>query len=294
MSQKTVSRAQRKKQKRNAALAAKRQAELRRRRLIASVVLALAALGIVVLVALMVLRERKPAEPALEIEAKGSQFTPGEGLMCPEPVRKPERAHEYPGPPRPYIDPQRRYVAKMEIYTFGVITVELLAKEAPWAVNNFVFLACDGFYESSKFVRLVDTPQMKILQGGDSINQDGTGHPYGGVGFKDELEVAKREGYRRGMLAMANSGPDTNGSQFFFVVQDSLIPPNYTVFGKIIDGIDVLDRAFDVGTPAINGDGIPARDLYLSWVTIEEDPPSGRSLGSSSPAPAPSEPQPYG
>lgn len=266
------SKTQRKKSRRRQAEEARRKAQLRRRRNIALAVAALAVAGTVVL-GVMIAGRAKKQEPKAELAPEPTVFTPGPGKMCPVPeVTKP--AQEYPGPPPPMIDPQRRYIASINVYTYGVVKVELLAKESPWAVNSFVFLSCEGHYTGSKFIRLVDTPSMKILQGGDGLRNDGTGNPYGS-GFRDELEVAQREGYRRGMLAMANSGPDTNGSQFFFVIQDSVgIPPNYTVFGKVIEGMEYLDRAFSVGTPAANGDGEPARNLYIEWVTIEEDPPS--------------------
>ncbi len=264
---------QRKKARKRQAEIARRKAQLRRRRLVSASVLGVSVLA-AVLVGMVVVARNGGEEKAKELAPQPTGFAPGPGKMCLEPdVETPAR--EYPGPPPPVIDPARRYIANINIYTYGVVKVELLAKEAPWAVNSFVFLACDGQYASSMFIRLVDTPHMKILQGGDGLRNDGTGHPYGGAGFPDELEVAKREGYRRGMLAMANSGPDTNGSQFFFVIQDSPgIPPNYTVFGRVIEGMEHLDRVFQVGTPAANGDGQPARNVYIEWVTIEEDPPS--------------------
>ncbi|MER3454890.1 MAG: hypothetical protein C4318_07035 [Acidimicrobiia bacterium] len=266
------SKTQRKKTRRRQAEEARKKAQLRRRQTIALVVVGIAVAGSVVLGAMIAGRSSKKESKA-ELAPEPATFTPGPGKMCPVPeVTNPPR--EYPGPPPPMIDPQRRYIASINIYTFGVVKVELLAKEAPWAANSFVFLSCEGHYTGSRFIRLVNTPSMKILQGGDGLKNDGTGNPYG-TGFRDELEVAKREGYRRGMLAMANSGPDTNGSQFFFVIQDSVgIPPNYTVFGKVIEGMEYLDQAFSVGTPAANGDGQPARDLYIEWVTIQEDPPS--------------------
>ncbi len=265
---------QRKKSRKQQAVEARRKARLRRRRNIAIAIGGLAVVGVVILGAILI-SGRKSENEAPEIAPQRAAFTPGPGKMCPQPdVTSPSR--EYPGPPPPMIDPARRYTAWINIFTYGVVKVELLAKEAPWAVNSFVFLACEGHYTGSKFIRLVDTPSMKILQGGDGLRNDGTGNPYGRAGFPDELEVAKREGYRRGMLAMANYGvPDSNGSQFFFVVQDSVgIPPNYTVFGKVIEGMEHLDRAFSVGTAAANGDGEPSRNLYIEWVAIYEDPPS--------------------
>lgn len=266
------SKTQRKKDRRQQAAAARRKARLRRRRNVVLGVGGALLVGLVVLSGIAITRT-DGGEKEAELAPDPVVFTAGPGKMCPV-AEVTKVGQEYPGPPPPMIDPQRRYVASMNIYTYGVVKVELLAKESPWAVNSFVFLTCEGHYAGTRFIRLVDTPHMKILQGGDGLVGDGTGHPYG-TGFRDELDVAKREGYRRGMVAMANSGPDTNGSQFFFVIQDSPgIPPNYTVFGRVIEGMDYLDRAFSVGTPAANGDGQPARDTYIEWATIEEDPPS--------------------
>lgn len=106
--------------------------------------------------------------------------------------------------------------------------------EATKAASNFVFLAKDGFYDNLIFHRVV--PGF-VIQGGDPLG-NGTGDP--GYKFPDEPVTKK---YDRGIVAMANSGPNTNGSQFFIVLEDQpSLPPKYTIFGKVIAGLDVIDK----------------------------------------------------
>ena len=119
------------------------------------------------------------------------------------------------------------------------MTAELFAKDAPQTVNNFVFLARDGFYDGVIFHRVI--PGF-MIQGGDPT---GTGR--GGPGYKFEDEPVSQR-YERGILAMANAGPNTNGSQFFVMHADYGLPPNYTIFGKLTGGEDV--RRQDRRAPA--------------------------------------------
>ena len=116
----------------------------------------------------------------------------------------------------------------------GQFKIELFGKDAPKAVSNFIFLARDGFYDGLTFHR---RDEGFVIQGGDPAG-DGTGGP--GYHFEDEL-VTKN--YDRGIIAMANSGKDTNGSQFFIMLADNTdLPKNYTIFGKVTEGIDVIDK----------------------------------------------------
>jgi cyclophilin family peptidyl-prolyl cis-trans isomerase len=114
----------------------------------------------------------------------------------------------------------------------GVIEFEILP-EAPMAASNFIFLAGDGFYDGLNFHRVV--PGF-VIQGGDPVG-NGTGGP--GYQFADEQVTRK---YDQGIVAMANSGPDTNGSQFFIMLENNQLPPSYTIFGKVIKGQDVVDQ----------------------------------------------------
>lgn len=114
----------------------------------------------------------------------------------------------------------------------GTIEFEIFP-EAPKAASNFVFLATEGFYNGLTFHRVV--PDF-VIQGGDPKG-DGTGGP----GYSFEDEPVKRK-YDKGIVAMANAGPNTNGSQFFIMLENNPLPPNYTIFGKVITGQEVVDQ----------------------------------------------------
>jgi len=109
--------------------------------------------------------------------------------------------------------------------------------DAPLAASNFIFLASDGFYDGVIFHR---REEGFVIQGGDPL---GTG--VGGPGYTFPDEPVARS-YGRGIVAMANSGPDTNGSQFFIMLADSSLPPQYTIFGRVVEGMDIVD-AIQVG-----------------------------------------------
>ena len=141
-------------------------------------------------------------------------------------------ATQYDAPPDVTIDLGTTYVATLDT-TQGPITIEFDAAAAPQTVNNFVFLAREGFYDDVVFHRVV--PGF-VVQGGDPT---GTGRGGPGYRFRDELEG---EGsYSRGTVAMANSGPNTNGSQFFICLADVGLPHSYTIFGRVTDGMEAVD-----------------------------------------------------
>lgn len=120
----------------------------------------------------------------------------------------------------------------------GDITIELFADDAPKTAENFVTLAQKGFYDGVIFHRVI---KGFMIQGGDPT---GTGRGGPGYQFADELNpqtASYKRGYTRGTVAMANSGPDTNGSQFFIMHQDYPLPNAYTIFGKVIKGLEVVD-----------------------------------------------------
>jgi cyclophilin family peptidyl-prolyl cis-trans isomerase len=130
------------------------------------------------------------------------------------------------------IDTSKTYTAAITT-SQGTMTAELFASEVPATVNNFVFLARDGFYTDGGFHRVI---KEFMIQGG-CPKGDGTGGP--GYRFADEPVTRQ---YLKGTLAMANAGPNTNGSQFFIVHgANAGLPPNYTIFGMLTDGVDVLD-----------------------------------------------------
>jgi cyclophilin family peptidyl-prolyl cis-trans isomerase len=140
--------------------------------------------------------------------------------------------NQYAQPPLMTIDPQQRYTASVRTGQ-GAITIELFASETPVTVNNFVFLAQEGFYNGVIFHRVIEN---FMIQTGDPRG-DGSGGP----GYRFEDEPVNRS-YSRGKVAMANAGPNTNGSQFFIVHGANVgLPPDYTIFGEVSQGMEVVD-----------------------------------------------------
>lgn len=115
---------------------------------------------------------------------------------------------------------------------YGDIVINI-SLEAPLTASNFITLIKDGFYEGLTFHR---REEGFVIQGGDPL-----GNGTGGPGYKFKDEPVKRD-YKRGVVAMANSGPDTNGSQFFIMLADNPLPPLYTIFGDVSEGMDVVDK----------------------------------------------------
>jgi cyclophilin family peptidyl-prolyl cis-trans isomerase len=130
----------------------------------------------------------------------------------------------------------------------GTIEIEFFAAEAPKAVENFRLLAEHGYYDGLTFHRIV---KGFMVQGGDP-NGDGTGgeSAWGGK-FPDDINVSSdlyKAGYKRGIVAMANAGPNTNGSQFFIMHQNYRLPPAYVIFGKVSKGMEVVDALAETAT----------------------------------------------
>lgn len=130
---------------------------------------------------------------------------------------------QYSAPPPLMIDVNKAYTATITTDK-GVMVVHLFAKETPVTVNNFVFLAKEGFYTNTVFHRVI---KGFMIQGGDPL-----GNGSGGPGYKFDDEKITRN-YTRGTIAMANSGPNTNGSQFFIMHEATPLPKNYVIFGEI-------------------------------------------------------------
>ena len=143
----------------------------------------------------------------------------------------------------------------------GPIEIELFPNEAPKTVENFTKLAGEGFYDGLIFHRVI--PDF-MIQGGDPTGT-GTGGP--GYKFEDEFNDHKVE---RGALAMANSGPNTNGSQFFICTDDlaGRLPKNYTLFGQVTRGLDIVDKI--VSAPR-DGKDLPHEPVAMTKVTVHED-----------------------
>lgn len=146
---------------------------------------------------------------------------------------------------------------------YGKIVFETYDSDAPNTVNNFVTLADKGFYNGLTFHRVI---KNFMIQGGDP-NGNGTGGP--GYKFNDELNPATasyKAGYKKGVVAMANSGPNTNGSQFFIMHEDYPLPNNYTIFGKVVSGQDVVDKIANVATGANDR---PVTPVVMTKVTTK-------------------------
>ena len=140
-------------------------------------------------------------------------------------------AKHYNAPPQMQIETNRTYHVVIKTNKSD-IHLDLNPAEAPMTVNNFVALARDGYYDGVTFHRVV--PRF-VIQGGDP-----TGTGSGGPGYKFKDEAVKRP-YKAGTVAMANAGPNTNGSQFFICLEDQPgLPPNYTIFGDTVAGMDVV------------------------------------------------------
>lgn len=168
----------------------------------------LLAIGLIVVIGLMVV---KP--------------TPQQQTLTPTP------SPSHPQPPPMMIDTLRSYTAILHTEK-GDISIALHAKETPITVNNFVALARTNFYNDTPFHRVI---KGFMIQGGDPKG-DGSGGP--GYRFADEPFTGE---YTRGTVAMANAGPNTNGSQFFIMHGDTQLPKNYVIFGNVTKGIEVVD-----------------------------------------------------
>lgn len=145
----------------------------------------------------------------------------------------------------------------------GDIPVVLDAAAAPCTVNSFTSLASQGYFDETPCHRLT-TEGIFVLQCGDP-----SGSGMGGPGYSFPDELSGQETYGPGTLAMANSGPDTNGSQFFLVYGDSPLPPAYTVFGTVTeDGLAVVEEIARKGTDSGAGDGAPAEPVQIGFVEV--------------------------
>jgi cyclophilin family peptidyl-prolyl cis-trans isomerase len=157
---------------------------------------------------------------------------------------------------------------------FGTITIKLFPNAAPKTVENFTKLANSGFYDGTRFHRVI---KDFMIQGGDPLSKDtanmtawGTGGP--GYKFADEIDASSalyKTGYVRGVVAMANAGPNTNGSQFFIMHANVLLDPAYTIFGEVTSGMDVVDKIANLPTTGRPYDR-PLQDALMQKVVVEK------------------------
>jgi cyclophilin family peptidyl-prolyl cis-trans isomerase len=170
---------------------------------------------------------------------------------------------QWDAPPPLTIDASHKYAATIST-SFGEMEIELFAAETPVTVNNFVFLANEGFYDGVPFHRII---KDFMIQTGDPT---GTGR--GGPGYRFEDEGVTRQ-YTKGIVAMANAGPNTNGSQFFIMHAENYpLPPNYTIFGQVVGGLGVVDAIATVPVSPSSAGGEPSApdvEVRIDRVTIQ-------------------------
>lgn len=222
----------------------------------------------------------EPAEREIREGREEGREREKEGLREGERERERERTGEderresklkgpkqYDAPPAMQIDPAKKYYAYIKTNK-GDIKIELFASESPKTVNNFVFLAREGFYDGIRFHRII---KDFMIQTGDPRG-DGTGGP--GYSFEDELPP--KHSYEPGIVAMANAGPNTNGSQFFICSGDECRNldqmPNYTIFGRVVEGMETVKRiaATPVDMSPFGEPSVPREEVVMEKVTIEE------------------------
>lgn len=194
-----------------------------------------------------------PAQPAPAPGAKPCSYTP-----TGEPAAKPVQPPQPPGPDAPKTQQVTLHTGQ------GDIPVTLDYAKAPCAANNFAHLAKSKYFDGTDCHRLTSSPGLKVLQCGDP-----TGSGSGGPGYSFPDEVTPDLTYPRGTLAMANSGPDTNGSQFFVVYGDSQLQPNYTVFGRVGEpGLQTVDKVAAAGDESGQGDGKPKLPVHIDSAEV--------------------------
>ena len=169
----------------------------------------------------------------------------------------------YDSMPEMNIDISKKYSAVIKT-SMGDMSIEFFTEDAPLTVNNFINLSRDGYYDNVIFHRVISG---FMIQGGDP---SGTGHGEMGKfpGYKFEDELNNQRSYNKGILAMANAGPDTNGSQFFIMHVDYPLPYQYTIFGFVTEGLEVIDKIASVET----GDGDkPINDVVIETIEVKEN-----------------------
>ncbi|MGH3554032.1 MAG: peptidylprolyl isomerase [Mycobacterium sp.] len=220
-----------------------------------------------------------PSPPAFPGVSPLPSFTPAAdlGANCQYPP-SPEPASKHVNPPKAGKVPTDPAQVSVSMVTDqGNIGLLLANNESPCTVNSFVSLAQQKFFDDTKCHRLATSPTLSVLQCGDPKG-DGTGGP--GYQFGNEYPTDQYKPddpalhepvvYPRGTLAMANGGPNTNGSQFFMVYKDSQLPPEYTTFGKIqADALATLDKIAKGGVAGGGEDGQPATEITIKSVRLD-------------------------
>ncbi len=195
--------------------------------------------------------------------APGDKIEDVQNLIPGYPGYKPPSAATPSKEPKPAETKKTMTTATIET-TKGKIIIEFFPEDAPKTVENFLTLAKKKFYDGTIFHRVI---AGFMIQGGDPT---GTGRGGPGYQFADELNASTesyKRGYVRGTVAMANAGPNTNGSQFFIMHQDYALPHSYTIFGRVIEGMDVVDA---IATTPKDPSDRPLTEVKMTKVTVSE------------------------
>lgn len=211
--------------------------------------------------------DQKPTDQKPSEQKPANQ--PASGAASPSPAAKegakPVANQQWQSPPAMQIDPNKSYTATIKT-SLGDMTAELFAKDAPNTVNNFVFLARQDFYDGVIFHRIISG---FMVQTGDPT---GTGR--GGPGYRFNDELSGPHSYTKGTLAMANAGPNTQGSQFFICHGPGAerLPKNYTIFGRVTQGLETLDKIAGVAVrPGPTGENSsPVDPPRIDSIDIQE------------------------
>ena len=207
--------------------------------------------------------ELEITEKAVETDYESSDTTQVAGLQ--DINTNMANVKQYPNPPEMKIDKTKSYTAEM-MTSKGKMMIKLFADEVPVTVNNFVFLAQEGFYDNAVFHRII---KDFMIQGGDPLG-NGMGGP--GYQFPDEPVVGD---YNRGIVAMANAGPNTNGSQFFIMHQDNAqLPKDYVIFGQLINEESLATLDAIANTPVtisnLGEPSIPTEKVMINSIKVME------------------------
>jgi cyclophilin family peptidyl-prolyl cis-trans isomerase len=181
---------------------------------------------------------------------------------CPPTDGSAQRTTSFEKPPPLCVEVAKNYTAEMQT-SKGTMTIALDVRNATKTVNNFVVLARYKYFDGIAFHRII--PGF-VIQGGDPLQNGG-----GGPGYRFEDELPKASSYKVGSLAMANSGANTNGSQFFIITGDAgvSLQPQYSLFGQVTQGLDVVKAIEEVGIPGVEA-GKPSEVVKILTVTIKE------------------------
>jgi peptidyl-prolyl cis-trans isomerase B (cyclophilin B) len=252
---------------------AERQSSRRRRNQIIAVVGALALVGVMVVSLVLSSRsssdvtasEPSPTPSASEASPSASPSSSVAPAKCTEAPKPTTKTQTWTAPPTTPLKPASQYYIKLDT-NCGSIDI-LIDQKAPKTAQSMIFLANQGFYTDSDCFRLT-TSGIFVLQCGSPTN-DGQGGP--GYTVPDEnLPAEGTNNYPAGTVAMANAGAGTAGSQFFIVYKDTTLPPSYTIWGKVVSGLDVVSKVAAAGVQGGGTDGKPVQPIVITKATTRE------------------------